>query len=510
MLQTLGKYKIETVLGQGAMGVVYRAYDPVIKRQVALKTMSGDFQANPEMLQRFYREAQSAGSLRHFNVVTIYDLGEENHQPYIAMEYLEGANLQDLIRQKSVTTLNRVLHIMRQCCEGLHYAHCRDIVHRDVKPANIFILHDDTVKIVDFGIAMVGASTITKTGMVMGTVSYMSPEQVQGQPLDGRSDQFSLGIILYELLTGKKPFQGENIPAICMKIVSQAPAPVRDLYPHCPPPLESVLQRCLAKNRDHRYPSLNEMARDLEKISINLKQVYSLQEPVTLESGHTATLWQDSLDEVRALIEEGKIGEAGLRLDDIQRRWGSRDEMLAQRVEALRGQISYQRNQTQVRHKLDSIVAMAREGLFEQAEHLLDDLEHHYPEVEAIFQTRRTVLEEKQIRTKIADIRSRISQARFFLETDNTDKALVTIEEALKLYPEEKSLIGFYKRIHEQKTSQGKREFIRTTCTEVSRLLAEGKAADALRTLENAIRVYPGEEIFQNLYRNLLSEKRKK
>jgi tetratricopeptide (TPR) repeat protein/predicted Ser/Thr protein kinase len=507
MSTKLGKYEIQAVLGQGAMGVVYRAWDPALKRLVALKTMVGDFKDNPDLLKRFYREAQSAGGLRHFNIVTIYDLGVENNQPYIAMEYLEGADLQSLIQKGKLLTLNQVVHIMSQCCDGLHYAHSRGIVHRDVKPANIFVLEDGSVKVVDFGIAQVASSTMTRTGMVMGTVTYMSPEQVQGKEMDGRSDQFSLGIILYEMLTRQKPFQGDSIPQIFYQILNQQPAPVKQFYTHCPPLLEIILNRSLEKNRDQRYPELSQMSKDLQNVAGALKRVYTLNEPVTLDAGSGTQIVEDSLAGVQALIDRGDLAAAGTRLEEIRRQWGDSDKVLAARVQAMQGRVRFLANRVAVQRHLEVIDALARDEKFEQAEGLLDRLDKEYPGTEEVFQIRQSIAEARRRKEKLHFIRSTISKARISLEAGDFDEALRTLEQGLHVYPEEKSLLEFYRRTVERRDTAGRRDFIRSTCAGVSTLLKEGHTSQAIRTVEQALERFPDEDVFQNLYKTLIARK---
>ncbi len=271
MLSKLGKYEIEAELGSGGMGVVYRAIDTRLGRPVALKTMSPTVLGNPEVLKRFYREAQAAGQLHHPNIVTIYDIDEADGIPFIAMELLEGEDLEKVIAERRDLPLHRRLDIMVQTCRGLHYAHEHGVVHRDMKPGNIVVQPKGLVKIVDFGIARVGATTLTRTGAVMGTVMYMSPEQIRGQAVDARSDIFAVGVILYELLTFRSPFPGEDIPAILFKIVHEPPEPVSLHLPQCPADLEMIALRALEKERDQRYATADEMAIELQSLSDSLR-----------------------------------------------------------------------------------------------------------------------------------------------------------------------------------------------------------------------------------------------
>lgn len=264
-VEKIGRYQIDGELGKGAMGVVYKAVDPTIGRTVALKTMRLDVQGleNEEMLRRFKNEARAAGVLNHPNIVTIYDAGEAEGLFYIAMEFIEGQTLAAIINQHRVLPVEQIIRYTRQICSGLDFAHSKSIVHRDVKPANIMVAPDGTAKIMDFGIAKLGGN-MTATGTVLGTPSYMSPEQVRGRVLDGRTDLFSLGVMVYEMLTGEKPFAGQNVTTIIYKIVNETPIPPRELDVSIHPGLSAVVTRALAKSPDERFASGTEFADALE------------------------------------------------------------------------------------------------------------------------------------------------------------------------------------------------------------------------------------------------------
>lgn len=507
MGKKLGKYEIESVLGQGAMGMVYLAYDPVIRRKVALKTITGDWQGNPDLLARFYREAQAAGGLRHFNIVTIYDLGEENSIPFIAMEFLEGKDLQGMMQKDGIKTLNQILDIFRQSCEGLHYAHTRGIVHRDVKPANIFILNDGTVKIVDFGIATAGTSTMTRTGMVVGTVTYMSPEQVQGRELDGRSDQFSLGIILHELLTRQKPFQGDSIPQIFYKIINQPAPGIKPFYPHCPAELESLVQRLLAKNREDRFSDLGQAARSVAKLLGNLPREFTLTEPVTLAANQLVDLWQESLDEIQHLLEAGRLEAARVRLAGLEKQNLADHAGTRHRLDILNGRLKFIVDRDNVRRRISNIISLAEQGSFQQAQSLLESLDREYPQNEEIFEAGSRLLEMRRTQEKIQFIRTAITGARLCTEAANYEAALQTIEQALNIYPEESSLVRFYQKTSERRDLARRTGFIRETCAAASRLMQGGHTASARDLLQKALQQYPDEEVFQNLYRHLAARR---
>src|SRR5499427_1187695 len=278
-IQTVGRYEITGELGRGAMGVVYKAMDPTIGRTVALKTMRLDVHGldSQEMVRRFQNEARAAGVLNHPNIVTIYDAGEHEGIFYIAMEFIEGTTLHELLAEKRVLPTEEVVQLARQICRGLDYAHSNGIVHRDVKPANIMITADGTAKIMDFGIAKAGGG-MTSTGQVLGTPNYMSPEQVKGKVLDGRSDLFSFGVVLYEMVTGEKPFAGQNVTTIIYKIVHENPIPPRDLDVTIHPGMSMVVTKALAKLPDDRYQSGADLSKDLE----NYKAVGSSLSPTTV------------------------------------------------------------------------------------------------------------------------------------------------------------------------------------------------------------------------------------
>jgi serine/threonine-protein kinase len=272
-IKKIGKYDVLDVLGQGGMGIVYKAVDPAIGRKVAIKMMTGGFAENPDLLKRFQREAQSAGALQHPNIVIIYELGtHENGNPYMAMEFIDGESLESIVANRKRMSLVDKLGIMIQLLNGLQYAHAHGIVHRDVKPANVMVLKDGSIKIVDFGIARISDNSMTKTGQIVGTINYMSPEQFNGHVVDGRSDIFSSGVLLYEFLTGALPFDGAETPSVILKILNDPPPPLKEHLQNFPPELEECLLRALSKDREERYGTAEDFAFDLARIQESLKK----------------------------------------------------------------------------------------------------------------------------------------------------------------------------------------------------------------------------------------------
>jgi serine/threonine-protein kinase len=266
-MEQIGRYRIVGELGRGAMGVVYRAQDPTIGRTVAIKTIRlaevTDPRERERLRERLFREAQSAGALSHPNIVTIYDVAEENGLAYIAMEYVNGSTLDRLLATEKLPDGAQLLEILGHTAAALDYAHDHGIVHRDIKPANIMIDETGTAKIADFGVAKILSQQMTQAAGIIGTPSYMSPEQVEGAPLDGRADQFALGVIAYEVLTGDKPFVGDPLPTLLYKIVQEEPLAPQRLNPTLGWQVETVLKRVLAKDPAKRYPTCTEFVRAL-------------------------------------------------------------------------------------------------------------------------------------------------------------------------------------------------------------------------------------------------------
>ena len=264
------RYEIDAELGRGAMGVVYRARDPKLDRTVAIKTvtLSGlDAEAEQEYRKRFVVEARAAGRLSHPGIVTIFDAREEEAEPYLVMEYVEGQSLQQLVsRENRTLPLSTTLRLVQEVAEALHYAHAQGVVHRDIKPANILVTSDGHPKIVDFGIAKLNQAELTVPGQVLGSPAFMAPEQLSEEGVDARSDLFSLGVILYYMLTGHRPFQGNSTTTVCFKLVNHEPLSVSAFESKLPPELDTIVSRAMAKDPAQRYQSGMAMAADIQRV----------------------------------------------------------------------------------------------------------------------------------------------------------------------------------------------------------------------------------------------------
>jgi len=331
-LKQLGRYLLERVLGKGAMGVVYLARDPVIGRFVALKTLNvpADSEEAEEFRQRFLREAQAAGILNHPGIVTVFDAGvdETTGLSFIAMEYVEGKSLKDLLRSGHMFTYSEVARVGSALASGLDYAHARGVIHRDIKPANILITNQGAIKITDFGVARLESSNLTAEGQFIGTPNYMSPEQVAGTPVDGRSDLFSLGVVVFELLTGARPFGGNSLTEVSYKIVHETPPIPSHLRPGLPPPFNPILLKLLEKDPARRYQRGADVARALDA----LRRVLAggggegggfaaagtgASSPRTASAAHTAT----RATTIEAPVAEAPAARPSIWRQQVEPRW---------------------------------------------------------------------------------------------------------------------------------------------------------------------------------------------
>jgi serine/threonine protein kinase len=306
----IGKYDVEERVGEGAMGVVYRAVDPVLKRRVAIKVMSDAFAQNVDLRERFLREAQAAGSLQHPNVITIYDFGDVDGHPYIAMEFVEGQDVAELLAHQVQLSVANKLELAIGVLQGLAYAHKRGIVHRDIKPANIRVDEEGKARIMDFGVAHLASSDMTKSGVMLGTPSYMAPEQIVGGKVGPQTDIFSVGAVLYELLTGTRPFDGGTLQAVMYRVLSENPPSLSTAAPGLPAKLNEIVMRSLAKEPEQRYANALDMANDL----------IAVRSAIDASSASSGTL------SLRATIESAIEGRRTREFQRVRNRrigWGS-------------------------------------------------------------------------------------------------------------------------------------------------------------------------------------------
>ncbi|MEM1181492.1 MAG: serine/threonine-protein kinase, partial [Acidobacteriota bacterium] len=273
-MRQIGKYHVKEQIGVGGFGEVFKGFDPYIKRVVAIKTCSTH---NDEIRSRFFQEAEIAGNLNHKNITTIHDFGVEGELPYLVQEYLSGEDLDHKIKRRDPLPYAEKLVYLIQIARGLAHAHEHGVIHRDIKPANVRILEDGSAKIMDFGIAKLAQqeSGLTQTGMTLGTAAYLSPEQIRGQSVDSRTDIFSFGVLAYELLTYRRPFDGNQISAVLYQLLHHEPPPMREVWPDAPPGASAVVGRCLAKDPSGRYDDAGALLHALERLSAGGRAVAS-------------------------------------------------------------------------------------------------------------------------------------------------------------------------------------------------------------------------------------------
>jgi len=303
----IGRYRVVERIGKGAMGMVFSAEDESLGRTVAVKVMMGDLEDEPEMRGRFFREAKITGQLAHRNIVTVFDLGEDDHRPFIVMELLSGLPLAAHLKTPSADSLETKVDLMMQVCEGLQVAHGKGVVHRDVKPSNLFVQRDGSVKILDFGVARLASSNLTKSGFLVGTPEYMSPEQAQGKPVDARSDVFSAAAVFYFMLAGRGPFSSPDLPKMLRAVIHDDPPPLTET--EAPDALRRVLMKGLAKSPADRYQQCAELLADLSRV----RRSYE---------GATQRVAQAALERYRqtkATIEERRALGRSLGRSDIDR-----------------------------------------------------------------------------------------------------------------------------------------------------------------------------------------------
>ena len=469
MLTKLGKYDITGELGSGAMGVVYLAEDPRLGRPVAIKTLktaSPDVIGSPELLKRFYREAQAAAKLCHPNIVTIYEIDEANGVPFIAMEFLEGANLQKIISERKEMLILKKLQIIIDLCKGLDYAHQHGVVHRDIKPGNIMVADSGQVKIVDFGIARVGVSSMTRTGAVLGTVRYMSPEQVQGQAVDARSDVFSVGVVLYELLTYHSPFPGDDVPSILFKILNEPPEPITNYLRQCPPQLEQTIQLALAKDREKRYQTSGDMAFDLQRVADGMKRstvgAYLDHGQRSLQAGDL-TLAKESLQKILEIDSSHELAQS--LLAEIRERIQSR-----------------QRAQTIERNLHEAKEALASEQ-YDDAHALLEEALRLDPGHEQAQQYKQLVIQQ---RDRAAKLRTHLERAEKLAADLEFQRAKEELEVVLAIDPGNAAAVSMINWMARELADQ-ERHRRAQQCLDSARLyITEKNFARALELLDQA------------------------
>ena len=513
------------------MGVVYRARDPFINRLVALKTITTGVADDPAMLQRFYREAQSAGGLQHPNIVTIYDMGEAGALPYIAMELVEGENLDQVIARRSALPITLKVVYAQQACRAFDYAHKRGIVHRDIKPGNVMVNKDGTVKVVDFGIARVLETSRTQTGMLIGTFAYMSPEQYHGEHADERSDIWSFGVLFYELLCYQKPFVGPTPASLMHNICNEEPAPLRKVLPECSVELEQAVSKMLRKLPSERYQSMEDVLLDLDPICRTLQsqavadllgQTHQLfdekrfaeardlaRQAVQLESTNqdarqmldksNAELKrilnrpkvQQFVDKGQTLLGEGKLQEAKAAADHALQLDSS--FMPAEELQrAIGAEIDRARI---IGEWLETAKQHLAEGLPNEAETLLAQVLEAEPANVQAQSLRQQALKEKAEREKARRLVQGLQQARELWTQQKYDECLKLLESFGNEFPGEEEVARLFETVRDDQLEQRRRQGL----LQSRNLLTSGRHDDAIALLSELHKQFPNDEEIPSL-----------
>jgi tetratricopeptide (TPR) repeat protein len=475
----IGAYDIVDVIGRGGMGTVFRGNDPRIGRAVAIKVLTAAAE-DPDLLIRFYREAKYTGSLHHQNIVTVYELGHQNGVPYLVMEYLEGVTLETMISSGRPMPVAEKLGIILQVCSGLTYAHKQGLVHRDIKPANIMILPDGTAKIVDFGIALLGGSQLTRTGHVVGSLNYMSPEQLSGNvEVDVRTDVYSTGVVLFQLLTGRLPFDGGSTAATLRMIVQDPPPPLGKYLQDCPEELEGILQKAMVKDREERYASPEDFALDLARVH---HQYLTRTVGDTLHAAAEALRRKDftAARQHVLLVLRGapQNAEAAELLKQIKQ-----------------GQERAQHEQQMLTWQMKAEEAFRKNHLEEALQHVEQGM--RLDPGNAVFVGLRDAIMEAQ--TRMGLYREALKRAEAALRAGDLEAAKQSVEDAQAILPDDpgaRTLAGqiitkLEQKLREQRAVEKQREFARSLnaaekgMADARMLLLMGQAADAQQVLEN-------------------------
>ncbi len=465
--EKIGKYDVLDVLGRGGMGVVYRARDSRLGRIVAIKMLTEGYSGNAEMLQRFYREASQTGALRHNNIVIVYDAGDQDGEPYIVMEYVEGEPLDRAIKRQRLQ-LEHALHVVEQICLALAYAHRNGVIHRDIKPANVIVRADGSVKLLDFGIARDETrldTSITSTGSLVGTPPYMAPERFGGGGIDSRSDIFSAGVLLYLLVTGRLPFDAEY-PAVIDQIMRTIPPPPSQLVEDCPPALDAIVARALAKSRVERYSNADDMAMDLHEAAESITRAHIAE---SLAQAELHVKEQDFLGAQSALRQV-------LRLDP-QHLGGKR---LLSLVDQRLTQQEKERKAHELAHLAEKAVV---EREWDRALALCDEALGLSPTSNTLITLRKTVVDGKQTQEKISQLLAESANARKVGELTRAQARAAT---AQRLDPHNSQVLALCRLLEQEIEEKRVKEELRKVMVSAREHLSARNYEEAFVLLDKA------------------------
>jgi serine/threonine-protein kinase len=530
----IGKYAIVGKVGEGAMGEVFKAHDPVLNRFVAIKTIVSSLDKQDDLRQRFQREAQAAAQLNHPNIVAVYDLGEDKGQIFMAMELLEGTDLREIIRQRKSLTLEEKLRMMEQVCDGLTFAHEKEIVHRDLKPGNLHILPNGQVKIMDFGLARLASSDMTKTGLILGTPNYMSPEQVQAKRVDVRSDVFSLGAVFYELMSYQKPFSAESIHATMFKVVQCEREPLDKLVPDLPQPFIEIVDKALQKEPRDRFQNAGEVSQALQVLrqelggsspDVSTSWETVLQETIVADPSQVSEPPPSRVSSVASRASLASRGSAAREGSGSGQKVGSgsrpslgtlREAQLARSQTragnttwyvggtlalvvlgavgyfVLRGESSSEKEQTTSRQEIDALSVALVQSQVQLAQTSLDSKQYRaaLDQAETILETDPSNVDAQRIREEsrsvLSDLDVAVGEARAALDQGRREDAAAALSRVLAIDPSHPLAAELSTQLNSHFRSQA--ETARSEMTR-SRKAAEGSGAKSTGEFQRADRL---------------------
>ncbi len=500
-MEKIGKYKIEGILGKGAMGIIYKAFDPLLERHVAIKTMSKEVINDPDLRKRFYREAKAAGALHHPQIIVIYDFGEEDNIPYIVMEFLKGKDLKKIIKEKMKLSFTKIIDIGIQISEGLNFAHENNVIHRDIKPANIFLCEDGTVKILDFGVAFVLNSTLTQSGVLLGSLGYMAPEQIMGQKLTGAADQYSVGVILYELVTGLKPFLGSDINSTIKAILKADPFPPIKLTEDCPQELNQLILKMLSKDPSERYPSMSHVSEELKKLYKKLSDEEKSKSSAIKDD--TTQMFKDfeSLKEYcENLLSEGKIKTVYsiLKVNSVLFKNEISFQEYFEFVKNLKKK--YDKKVLFEKH-LSDVENLIKEENYELAKMEIETLLKLDPNSKKLLKLKR----ELSKREKIEELKSFGEQIEMLIEKTKLSEAERVLEDIEEKFKDLNEFNVLKKRILSKIEDKKVKQVIKNS----KDLAAQGLFTDAIVLIRENLKKYKDNELLINIYNELMEKKLK-
>jgi eukaryotic-like serine/threonine-protein kinase len=490
----IGKYDVLDVLGRGGMGVVYRARDSRLGRIVAIKMLTESFSGNTEMLQRFYREASQTGALRHNNIVIVYDAGDQDGEPYIVMEYVEGEPLDKVIKRERIH-LQLALSIVEQVCSALAYAHRAGVIHRDIKPANVILRADWSVKLLDFGIARDDNrvdTSLTGTGSLVGTPPYMAPERFRGAAIDGRSDIFSAGVLLYMLVTGRLPFDADY-PGVIDQILRSVPQPPSQLVAECPVHLDAILERALAKSPADRYANADDMAMDLHEVSAEITRTRVAELLAEAEKSFADDDFATAQGDLKALLRLDPQHVAGKRLlSKVEQRLTQREK----------------------EHKAQELARMAQlatnEREWDRALALCDEALTLNPASNTLVNLRKSVVDGKQTQEKVAQLLAESVNAR---KVGELTRAQSRAALAKQLDPQNSQILALCRQLQQEIDEKRRKEELRAVMASAREHLTAREFEEAFVLLDQAAVIAPDNaEVLrarEELSLALMEEKRK-